>query len=201
MSHNEELYSQQIAPFVGECLDVVKQKEIYSIRICNGLKLGQVQNLDRYVEMLRWDEQHIYVFEEIADILIEAMNRSAEKFEGKKSLENAEYAAYTKTLHIIHQHHALWEYFCDEIEKRQHHGLDMNGIIRLIGEVFPDEVEKDVQTSETEMLVTQIKEQIQLLIENGMRDQALVVIAQIKRLIPEDEQLQELEQMCMNEIK
>ena len=47
----------------------------------------------------------------------------------------------------------------------------------------------------------QIKEQIQLLIENGMRDQALVVIAQIKRLIPEDEQLQELEQMCMNEIK
>ena len=58
-----------------------------------------------------------------------------------------------------------------------------------------------MQTSETEILVKQIKEQIQLLIENGMRDQALVVIAQIKRLIPEDEQLQELEQTCMNEIK
>lgn len=201
MSHSEELYSQQIAPFVGECLDVVKQKELYSIRICNGLKLNQVRNLDQYVEMLRWDEPHVYVFEEIADILIEAMNRFAEKYKGKKFLENTEYAAYTKTLQIMHQHHALWEYFCDEIEKRQRHGLDMNGIIRLIDNVMPNEIEKGVQTSETDALVIQIKEQIQLLITNGMREQALVAIEQIKRLIPEDEQLQELEQMCMDDIK
>ena len=101
----------------------------------------------------------------------------------------------------MHQHHALWEYFCDEIEKRQRHGLDMNGIIRLIDNVMPNEIEKGVQTSETDALVIQIKEQIQLLITNGMRDQALVAIEQIKRLIPEDEQLQELEQMCMDDIK
>ena len=174
---------------------------MYSIRICNGLKLNQVRNLDQYVEMLRWDEPHVYVFEEIADILIEAMNRFAEKYKGKKFLENTEYAAYTKTLRIMHQHHALWEYFCDEIEKRQRHGLDMNGIIRLIDNVMPNEIEKGVQTSETDALVIQIKEQIQLLITNGMRDQALVAIEQIKRLIPEDEQLQELEQMCMDDIK
>ena len=77
----------------------------------------------------------------------------------------------------------------------------MNGIIRLIDNVMPNEIEKGVQTSETDALVIQIKEQIQLLITNGMRDQALVAIEQIKRLIPEDEQLQELEQMCMDDIK
>lgn len=200
-AHKEELYRQQIAPFVGECFDVVKCKEIYSIRICNGLKLNSTDNLEKYIDKLCWNEPHVYVFEEIADILIEAMNRFAEKYKGKKFLENTEYAAYTKTLQIMHQHHALWEYFCDEIEKRQRHGLDMNGIIRLIDNVMPNEVVKGVQTSETEALVIQIKEQIQLLITNGMRDQALVAIEQIKRLIPEDEQLQELEQMCMDDIK
>ena len=35
--HPEEFYCQQIAPFVGECLDDVKQKEVYSIGICDGL--------------------------------------------------------------------------------------------------------------------------------------------------------------------
>ena len=197
----QELYTLQVAPFVGECFDLVKIKEIYSILICDGLKLKSTDNLGKYIEKLCWNEQHVYVFEEIADILIEAMNRFAEKYKGKKFLENTEYAAYTKTLRIMHQHHALWEYFCDEIEKRQRHGLDMNGIIRLIDNVMPNEIEKGVQTSETDALVIQIKEQIQLLITNGMRDQALVAIEQIKRLIPEDEQLQELEQMCMDDIK
>ena len=34
--HSDEFSEQQIAPFVGECFDEVKQKEIYSIRICHG---------------------------------------------------------------------------------------------------------------------------------------------------------------------
>lgn len=194
--HTEELYYQKIAPFVGECLDVVKVKEIYSIRICNGLKLKQVQNLERYIDELHWNEQHVYVFEEIAAILIEAMNGFAEHYESEKIPENEQFLTYGKTLKIMQKQHALWEYFCGEIGARQDQGEDMRGIIRLIGTVFPDEVEKKESTSELEMLASQVIEQIQLLIASGMREEARTVIQQVKKIIPQDQQLQELEQLC-----
>ena len=72
----------------------------------------------------------------------------------------------------------------------------MNGIIRLIGTVFPDEVEKKESTSELEMLASQVIEQIQLLIASGMREEARTVIQQVKKIIPQNPQLQELEQLC-----
>lgn len=194
--HQEEFSSQQIAPFVGECLDVVKLKEIYSIRICNGLKLKQVQNLDRYIDELHWNEQHVYVFEEIAAILIESMNGFAKRYESEAIPENEEFLAYGKTLKIMQKQHALWEYFCGEIGKRQDQGEDMNGIIRLIGTIFPDEVEKKESTNELERLASQVIDQIQLLIASGMREEARTVIQQVKKIIPQDPQLQELEQLC-----
>ena len=195
-SHKEVLFDQQIAPFVGECFDVVKQKEIYSIRICNGLKLNQVQNLDQYVDELRWNEKHVYVFEEITDILIEAMNEFGLKYVGVEMPLNAEYKAYEKTLQIMQRQHALWEYFCEKIETMQNQGIEMQGVIRLIGIVFPDEVEQKTLTPEMELLATQVKEQIRLLISNGMQEEAMVAIQQIKKIIPQDRQLQELELMC-----
>ena len=195
-SHKEVLFDQQIAPFVGECFDVVKQKEIYSIRICNGLKLNQVQNLDQYVDELRWNEKHVYVFEEITDILIEAMNEFGLKYVGVEMPVNAECKAYEKTLQIMQRQHALWEYFCEKIETMQNQGIEMQGVIRLIGIVFPDEVEQKTLTPEMELLATQVKEQIRLLISNGMQEEAMVAIQQIKKIIPQDRQLQELELMC-----
>lgn len=195
----EELYCQQIAPFVGECLDAVKVKEIYSIRICNGLKLRQVQNLDRYIDELHWNERHVYVFEEIAAILIEAMNGFAKCYESEAIPENEEFLVYGKTLKIMQKQHALWEYFCGEIGARQAQGEDMNGIIRLIGTIFPDEVEKQEPANEIEALAAQVKEQIQLLIAQGMREEARAVIQQVKRILPQDPQLQELEQMCASD--
>lgn len=194
--HKDELYRQQVVPFVGECLDIVKQKEIYSIRICNGLKLKQVQNLDRYIDELHWNEQHVYVFEEIAEILIEAMECFAGAFANEVIPKNDEYKTYEKTLRIMQHQHALWEYFCGEIGKRQDQGEDMNGIIRLIGTVFPDEVEKKESTSELEMLASRVIAQIQLLIASGMREEARTVIQQVKKIIPQDPQLLELEQLC-----
>ena len=74
--------------------------------------------------------------------------------------------------------------------------LDMNGIIRLIGVVLPNEVEQENNSDEMEQLVIQIKQQIRLLITNGMKDQARVAIEQIKRLMPTDMELQELEKLC-----
>lgn len=195
-AHKDELYQEQVAPFVGECFDIVKQKEIYSIRICNGLKLNQVQNLERYVDMLRWRDQHVYVFEEIADILIEAMNRFTGDYAGNDIPKNAEYKAYVKTLRIMHGQHALWDYFCEKIMQKQKQGYDENGIIRLIGMIFPDEVESQTLPDEMEQLASQVKEQIRILIGNGMKEQALAIIEQIRKMIPQDKELWELEKLC-----
>lgn len=194
--NKEEFYHLQIAPFVGECLDQVKVKEIYSIRICNGLKLNQENNLKIFIERLCWDEKHVYVFEEIVGILIESMENYARIYVGKAIPENEEYVVYEKTLQIMHRQHALWEYFCGEIEARQNQGMNMNGIIRLIGTIFPNEVEKKDSQSEIEKLAAQVKEQIRLLIARGMKEEAESVIQQVKKFIPEDLQLQELEALC-----
>lgn len=194
--NQEKLFGQQVAPFVGECLDLVKQKEIYSIRICNGLKLNQTQNLMKYVEQLHWNEQHVYVFEEIAGILIESMNRFAESNKDRMLPTDGDYAAYEKTLRIMQRQHALWEYFCGEIEARQNSGEDMSGIVDLIGRIFPEEVGQQKQTDEMNRLIAQVKEQLCLLIENGMKEQAMRVVDQLRGMIPQDGQLLELEQMC-----
>ena len=194
--HKEALFREQIAPFVGECLDVVKQKEIYSIRICNGLKLGSVDNLQKYIDKLCWNEQHVYVFEEIAGVLIETMNRFAMAYENRKIPANGEYAVYEETLQTMRKQHALWEYFCGQIERKEEQGVDMSGIIRLIRLALPNEVSETAATADLEPLVLQIQEQIQLLITNGMREQALITIQQLKKIIPQDERLQKLEQMC-----
>ena len=158
--------------------------------------MNQVQNLDQYVDELRWNEKHVYVFEEITDILIEAMNEFGLKYVGVEMPVNAEYKAYEKTLQIMQRQHALWEYFCEKIETMQNQGIEMQGVIRLIGIVFPDEVEQKTLTPEMELLATQVKEQIRLLISNGMQEEAMVAIQQIKKIIPQDRQLQELELMC-----
>ena len=194
--HPDEFYDQQVAPFVGECLDAVKQKEIYSIRICNGLKMDSTNNLNLYIESLHWDEKHVYVFEEIADILIEAMNRFGTLYKEEDISKQQDYDVYTKTLLIMNGQHALWDYFCELIRSSQSADLDMDGVIRLIGMVLPDEVERKSTSDEMEQLATQIKQQIRLLIANGMKDQARVTIDQVKRLMPMDVELQELEKLC-----
>lgn len=194
--HPDEFYDQQVAPFVGECLDIVKQKEIYSIRICNGLKMNSTNNLNLYIASLRWDEKHVYVFEEIADILIEAMNHFGSLHKDEEISKQTDFDTYAQTLTIINRQYALWDYFCELISKYQCEGLDMNGIIRLIGVVLPNEVEQENNSDEMEQLVIQIKQQIRLLITNGMKDQARVAIEQIKRLMPTDMELQELEKLC-----
>lgn len=194
--HPDDFYDQQVAPFVGECLDAVKQKEIYSIRICNGLKMDSTNNLNLYIESLHWDEKHVYVFEEIADILIEAMNRFGTLYKEEDISKQQDFDVYAKTLLIMNGQHALWDYFCELIRSSQSADLDMDGVIRLIGMVLPDEVERKSTSDEMEQLATQIKQQIRLLIANGMKDQARVTIDQVKRLMPMDVELQELEKLC-----
>ena len=193
----QELYSLQIAPFVGECFDLVKIKEIYSILICDGLKLKSTDNLEKYIEKLCWNEQHVYVFEEIADILIEAMNTfDYEMISGDKV-----FGTFSGTIRIMHGHNALWEYFCGKIQALEQQGCDVQKILQLIVTVIPqepcEEGEVLVKTAEIspemQQLIVQIKEQLQLLIRQGLTDQAREIIAQVKTMVPCDTELEELE--------
>lgn len=193
--HKEELYRQQIAPFVGECFDPVKVKEIYSILICDGLKLKRTDYLQKYVDKLCWNEMHVYVFEEIADILISAMNNLAYRMQP----EDPAYAAFARVLRLMYDQGALWEYFCGKIQECETNGQDTNRIMHLIAAALPESVKEpadagsDKETEELQQLAQQVKEQIRLLIANGMREQAGNVIAQIRHMLPDDAELDELE--------
>ena len=147
------------------------------------------------MELLRWNEKHVYVFEEIISILIAAMNDFANTIDLKKWSENCDFEIYAKTLRIMHNQHALWEYFCELVTQNQKNGADMRGVIRLIGNVFPDEIEVQYESNELEELAIQIKRQIRLLAENGMQDQARLAFEQVKKILPNDSQLLELEQL------
>ena len=194
--HPEEFYCQQIAPFVGECLDDVKQKEIYSISICNGLKMDTTNNLDLYIDALQWTQKHVYVFEEIVDILVDAMNAYADRYRGKEIPHDISFEAYARTLHIMNSQHALWAYFCEVVEEKRSRGIEMGGVLHLITKVLPDAIGSKNTSGELEQLANQVKQQIQMLIANGMKEQAKVAIDQVKKLLPDDQQLNDLEQMC-----
>ena len=199
----QELYTLQVAPFVGECFDLVKIKEIYSILICDGLKLKSTDNLGKYIEKLCWNEQHVYVFEEIADILIEAMNT----FEYDMASEDKVFGIFSKTIRIMHGHNALWEYFGGKIQDLEQQGCDVQKILQLIVAAIPqntcDEGESlantDEMSPEMQQLIVQIKEQLQLLIRQGLMDPAREIIAQVKTMVPCDTELEELEKQLEKE--
>ena len=186
---------------MGECFDVVKYKEIYSIRICNGLKSGSTDNLEKYIDKLCWNEPHVYVFEEIAAILIEAMNKP--DYEMKP--EDKRFHAFSRTIGIMHGHDALWEYFCGEIQSLEQQGRDVQQILQLIAATIPqdpcdeDEVleKSEEMTPEMQQLIAQIKEQLQLLIKQGLTEQAREVISQLRIMIPNDAELEKLEHNLM----
>lgn len=194
--HPEEFYCQQIAPFVGECLDDVKQKEVYSIGICDGLKMNSTENLVLYIDALQWTQKHVYVFEEIVPVLVDAMKDYAGRYNGQENSFDAAFAAYAKTLRIMNSQNALWAYFCEVIEEKQSRGMDMSAVLHLIRTILPDVVETTDSANELEQLANQVKQQIQMLIANGMKEQARVAIYQVKKLLPDDQQLKDLEQMC-----
>ena len=199
----QELYSLQIAPFVGECFDLVKIKEIYSILICDGLKLKNTDNLEKYIDKLCWNERHVYVFEEIADILIEAMNT----FDYEMNSKGEVFGAFSKALRIMRGHNALWEYFCGKIQDLEQQGHDVQQIMQLIAVTIPQqpcaagEKPQNVgkMSQEMQQLVVQIKEQIQLLIKQGLTEQARDIIAQVKMMVPCDVELEELEKQLEKE--
>lgn len=173
----ENFYEQQIAPFAGECFDEVKKKEIYSLLICSGLKQGRTGELKLYLNQLQWQEDHLYVFEKMAECLIEAMC----------SMKREQ--VFIDTLRLMQKNSALWNYLCQEALGYQERGMDITPLVQMA-----EEAEKPVLSLEMQQLAEQVKTQLSILLGNGMIEQAKGIITQVRKILPEDEELKKMEQ-------
>lgn len=150
------LFLQKSAPMVSDTFDEVMKKEVYSIRMCCGLKKGDVTYLEKYFDKLEWTGRHLYVFEDMVQVLIEEMDH----IEANEQTEEI----FGKVLKTIENHGPLCEYYNQELQKAE---------LRKLGR--------------------QIKEQLKVLISAGMHEQAKLVIAQVKQMLPGDAELEEME--------
>ncbi len=192
-SYEAVLFEERKAPFVGEALDIVKQKEIYSILICAGLKKQDTSNLQNYLSKLHWEERHVYVFEKMAECLMEAM-----------CIMTGE-ECFAATLRLMYQNSALWNYFCEEVLQWEKVGHDIFKLTELMKKAVPEAFGQDTKAADSAGtaaslasdefmdLAAQIKSQIRQLIANNLPEQALSVVLQIRTMLPEDEELIELE--------
>lgn len=176
------LYLQKPVPFVGECLDIVMIKEGYSLLICSGLMQRNAAYLERYLDKLEWGHGHVYIFEEMMPTLVKAM------------CEMPGEAIFEKVIDVMHGHAGLWEYFCEQLAAYENQGNRVTAVMDMIRDVAPDAL-----MSEEAKLAAGIKEQLRRLIDSGMKEQAAQVLAQVRRLLPEDGELAALEQSLRKE--
>ncbi|MBR4027027.1 MAG: glycosyltransferase [Lachnospiraceae bacterium] len=135
----------------------------------------------------------------------ESKNERSDLSENEKILK--------EVLQIMFAHGPMWQYFCDEMIKAEQDGNNMHQAMEVIRKLLPEaiqseEVEYDKnahktncdtsssvskETEEMKALAEQIKSQIRLLIENGMHEEAKGIIAQLQKMLPEDEELKEME--------
>lgn len=186
-------FLQKNVPFVGECFDNVMLKEVYSELICGGLKEGKRDNLRAHFDQLEWGSGHIYVFEDMVPVLIMAMNDEFKS--GDDSFVEKDFAP---VLNAMYENSALWEYFCNEVCVREQEGSDMSRVMFLIRQVLPEAVsspagEEVAMSPEMEALAVQVKNQLSILLENGMVEQAKGIIAQVRKILPGDKELKEME--------
>lgn len=150
------LFLQKAAPVVCDAFDEVMKKEVYSILMCVGLRTGSIEALEKYFDKLGWTGHHLYVFEDMIPVLIDAMDTMPAN-------ERTE-AVFGNVLQTIQNHGPLCDYYNGERKKAE---------MRKLGE--------------------KIKAQLHILIDAGMKEEAKSVIAQLKTMIPEDEELEAME--------
>lgn len=150
------LFLQKSAPVVCDAFDEIMKKEVYSILMCADLRKGNVAYVKEFFDKLEWNGHHLYVFEDMVPVLIEAMDYIPANEETE--------AVFGHILETIQNHGPLCDYYNQELQKAE---------MRKLG--------------------AQVKEQLRVLIDAGMKDQARAVIAQVKQMLPGDEELEELE--------
>ncbi len=190
-AHEQLLFLQKSVSFIGECLDAVMVKEGYSLLICAGLKLGTAEELEKHLDRLAWDEQHLYVYEEIMPTIVEAMGTMGRE------------PVFERLIALMHGHTALWDYFCSQLTGYEQAGHSVSSVMDMIRAAAPDALASpkgdagqesaDGAAAEMQQLAAGIKQQLQLLMGNGMREQAAQILAQVRQLLPEDAELAQME--------
>ena len=207
------LFLQKAVPFVGECLDVVMVKEGYSLLICAGLKQGKTEYLKKYLPKLAWDESSLYVHEEIVQTMIEAMCQlpREEIFEELIRLMHGhgplweyfcqELVAYEESGHRVTPVMDIIRDVAPDALRGDVPENRMEKTVEGVGQMCTSVVEEAERVSassgelsqEMKELASGIKKQLRLLIQNGMKQQALEVLMQVKQMLPQDQELEELE--------
>lgn len=91
------LFIQKSALLVNETFDSLKLKKAYSIIICSGLKLKKTVYLKKYLKDLEWDQEYVFLLEDLLAIFTEAMSQMPEE------------EILVETVNVIAKHPALWE--------------------------------------------------------------------------------------------
>lgn len=167
-AHKKELYLCQCVPFVGEVFDEVKYKEIYSLLMCSGLKLKNVDYLGKYIHKLGWQKGHAYVFEEMADTLIEAICKIGYCKE------------FYRTIKIIHNHKGLNEYFYGKVEEWREKGVDVTSIENM--DKFGVRKHTQKQFLEITDSLTHVNAIVKNLVEAGNKEQLGAILSEAQNV-------------------
>lgn len=163
--HVPEYQLQKLVPFISEVFDDVKIKEMYSVLICAGLRNDDVSYLEAHKDDLCWGDEHVYVFEDMANVLLDAM---------ETNLDERKKEAFYHISCRIWAHEPLRKYFVEQIEERQQTGLPYQNAYQFF-----------LQVKEAEGIV----EQLSSLITNSSKETVGPIVEQIKGMLPYDERI------------
>lgn len=167
-ANKDELYRCQSVPFVGEVFDLVKYKEIYSLLMCSGLKLKNVDYLGKYIHKLGWNKGNAYVFEEMADTLIEAI------------CDMGYCKEFYRTIQIIRNHNGLNTYFYGKVEEWHEKGADVTSIENI--DKFG--IRKNTQKQFLEIVdsLTHVNAIVKNLVEAGNTEQLGAILSEAQNV-------------------
>ena len=167
-AHKKELYLCQYVPFVGEVFDEVKYKELYSLLMCSGLKLKNVDYLGKYIHKLGWQKGQAYVFEEMADTLIEAI------------CDMGYHKTFYHALQIIRNHNGLREYFYSKVDEWKEKGVDVTPVQNI--DKFGVRKHNQKQFLEIADSLTHVNAIVKNLVEAGNTEQVGAILSEAQNV-------------------
>ncbi len=108
LKKNQKLIEeQQQTLLVGEALDQIPMRRIYSILICVDLMRDSTSALNKHLKDLGWDKKVVYVLDDIVDIMAAAFERLP--FE----------PVFAETAQLIVNNDALWKRFFPIVQRME----------------------------------------------------------------------------------
>lgn len=179
----EELH-MQTAILVDSAFHPIIKNQMYCHQICREIGQGNTASLKKYFDEFGWDDPQVCMTAEFLPALVRAM---AELPFDKIFVHAADTIA----------NRTGTDRFWGEIEKIKEEE-ELERLIRIFsevqGETAAQAIGKMKAKREMKALAAQIKAQIPALLAQGMKQEALQVLKQLKTFVPEDGELEELEE-------